>query len=221
MMKRNSIFYRGAVLALSLVTALSSCGSLTTQAAVQQFDGKSLYLGIFFGEGEVGKRLPEVWSGKSTTERSNPDLVQEVKRTEARILDRLEQADSTFFSRFQQEVSSGNPLRVEAVLNDGAKRLKDVLKVKTREGINPELGAESWFVENKNVAVDSNVVFASDVVQASEVAVFMLAVVAIAGIAVIVVVFGASDSSDARGKTSALQHDVFVNLMTTRFATVP
>jgi SdpC family antimicrobial peptide len=221
MLKRNSILYRAATLALSLVTALSSCGGLTTQAVVQQFDGKSLFMGVFFGEGEVGKRLPEVWNGKGAIERSTPEMVQQVKRNEDRIIQKIEQADPSFFKTFQRELSSGNPLKVEAALNAGAVRLQNALMVKTREKlvIDPELG--SILFENKNIAVDSNLVAVSDVVLVTEVAGFELVAAVIAAVAVLVLVIGVAPESMERGKNQSLQHDVFVNLMTTRFAAVP
>ena len=70
-MHRTRIYMRRvvAVSLLGTMSTLNACSTpaptaLTGSSAVRAtYDGEALFLGIFFGEGAVGKSLSEIWSG--------------------------------------------------------------------------------------------------------------------------------------------------------------
>jgi SdpC family antimicrobial peptide len=89
--------------------------------------GEELFLGIFFGEGQVGQLLPEIWKGKSTSSRVlGPEKAEQVLQAQANIVAEIHKQDPSFFQRFGLAVTSGDHFQVEAALMEAGSRLRTV-----------------------------------------------------------------------------------------------
>jgi SdpC family antimicrobial peptide len=114
------------------VVTFTACvgGDGTTQTAGRtQFSqsGEDLFLGIFFGEGQVGQLLPEIWKGRSTSSRAlSPEKTEQVLQAEANIVAEIHKQDPSFFQRFGLAVTSGDHFEVEAALMEAGSRLHTV-----------------------------------------------------------------------------------------------
>ncbi|MFE6403354.1 hypothetical protein [Streptomyces alboflavus] len=80
-------------------------------------DGRKLFVGLYFGQGEVAEKLsrsqlfdvPENQAARA----NSPDAL----RHAARVLDRMEAVEPGFFAAFADDLRSGEPRRVQSALS--------------------------------------------------------------------------------------------------------
>jgi SdpC family antimicrobial peptide len=139
-----------------LATALGAATGCAVEGAddevsrsesLARFSGQDLFVGIFFMDGPVAQRLPElvedirVQGGapeddaeleKLRSQFPPPTEVEgerraEIDRFEQRVLALVEAADPTFFARFAEDLQSGDHFRVDAALTEGSEVLEAAL----------------------------------------------------------------------------------------------
>ena len=129
------------LLTIGTAFAMTACGttptSLETPAAMENtislsllkdpsLDGKAIFRGIAFGEQTLGQVLPEVWRGGVSVHDLAPskaDRDSSLETVNAFVL-KLERFDPTFFPALSKSMRSGNPLTVEAALEQTSKTLE-------------------------------------------------------------------------------------------------
>jgi hypothetical protein len=93
----------------------SASASGAQAAAPVHVDGEALIRGLFFGQGEVAARLPELW------EKPAAEGVESTKIEDA--IARARASGPTAIDDFAREITSGDVVRVRAAAEDMAKRL--------------------------------------------------------------------------------------------------
>jgi len=94
---------------------------------VQQYGGKEIFRGLVFGQGEVAKLFPEIWT---------KDLLKEARKKEAvefsnQMIAEIKVADSTYFNELKDAVYSGDHLKIQASLDKGGKLLSEQIEKKS------------------------------------------------------------------------------------------
>lgn len=94
---------------------------------VQQYGGEEIYRGLVFGQGEVAKLFPEIWT---------KDLLKEARKKEAvefsnQLIADMKVADSTYFNELKDAVYSGDHLKIQASLDKGGKLLSEQIEKKS------------------------------------------------------------------------------------------
>ncbi|KNB52795.1 hypothetical protein [Streptomyces caatingaensis] len=143
---------------IAAVTAVAALGvgGLTTQSAMATpsshaavakpkakvgsvADGRDLFAGVFFLQGDTGKALTKSPYFKDPKGQFAKNNTAEGKKATARILDRVAAKDPKLFATLSTQLRSGDPRKVEAALERGGKVLASVIDRHDIKGV--ETGA--------------------------------------------------------------------------------
>jgi SdpC family antimicrobial peptide len=106
-MWRNRFWGRVAVLMVASV-GLAGCSSTPLEAS-RAYSGEEVFKGLFFGEGEVGAKFPEIWEGQSLTDRAQtPKKKAQYEQWQANALAKVNAQDPAFLERFGEAMQSGD-----------------------------------------------------------------------------------------------------------------
>ncbi len=190
------------------------------------FDGETLYMAVFQGRGEALAQIPALRQVLDLAAVVPKEYLPDVEARFDQLIDRIREADSTFFKRFHRRLTSGNRFVIERALEEAAditvavvdingivaKMLKsesgkgyssiDEMTAAFELGSNPDQGAISLTF----VAVIALVAYAAVFLWAA-VATYVAGAIAAAAVvvAVVEVEVGASASS---GSSSLIQEQV-------------
>lgn len=139
--RRSHLTRAGALLALigqvTLFTACSDVGAPTQVVAKRAvvLSGQDIFRGVFFGEGPAGRALPEIWGGKSASDRAaTPERAAEIRQMEDGIIARLQQSNPAIFSELESAVRSGDHFQVErALLGAGTVLRQEIADMQAQE----------------------------------------------------------------------------------------
>lgn len=206
----NTRTYMRRVVIVSLLGTMSTLNACSTPAPTAMigssavratYDGEALFLGIFFGEGAVGKSLSEIWSGGGAEAMlTSPEQVAKLHRFESAAIASLRSSDPTFFDRFARATQSGDYMAVQSAIDEAAAKL--------------EATAHSYVAS----AQDGNAV-GDDAVVTVTVAVAGAVVVAVAAAVVLVAVVGRKGVLEK--PDDALRHDTLINAIVVHLAAGP
>lgn len=89
-------------------------------------DGKDLFNGLYFGLGEVGRKLIDSDSFIGDPHgRLEKNREAESREAIAKIVASLDEKHPPFFADFSDQLRSGDPRKVEQAIVDGAEKLKE------------------------------------------------------------------------------------------------
>ena len=109
------------------MTACQSDSPLAPTRHVVPKDGETLFRGLVFGEGEVAKAFPEIWGGKKIDDpRWTAEAREAVVQAKAALISDMRTADPGFFDRYGAALQSGDRLRIERMLDESGKLLRQV-----------------------------------------------------------------------------------------------
>lgn len=128
---RRKWLYEGvaSLLLILLVFAVVNHGVSTAQRPAQraeqrtgqlQYDGITLFKGLFFASGPVPSRIP-------TIGRVAPYFPSEYKNLESQVITSIQRRDPTFFDRFAGDIQSGDRVRISAAIKEGNKLHRQTL----------------------------------------------------------------------------------------------
>jgi SdpC family antimicrobial peptide len=105
--------------------AATGCGAAnedaqSTDEAVTRLDGAALFRGIYFGDGTVGARLPEIHAHRLA---AAPAVIA----ARAHLVEQIASTDPRFFGSFATAITSGDHLRVKAALVAANTHVRDGL----------------------------------------------------------------------------------------------
>ncbi|MED4322829.1 sporulation delaying protein family toxin [Weizmannia sp. CD-2023] len=101
---------------------------------IAKYGGETIFKGLLFGQGPVSKLFPEIWTPKISKKIST----EENKKAVAFIIQEMKKLDPSFFVRFKEKITSGDQLKVDEAMREGAELFEKVLKkhnAKKRENI--------------------------------------------------------------------------------------
>ncbi|GGZ86767.1 hypothetical protein GCM10010329_03290 [Streptomyces spiroverticillatus] len=126
----------GASAPAAVVAAVPSAAS----AAALEKDGRAVFGGLYFGQGQVGESLSRspLFSDLRKGLAQN-DKAESVKVADA-LMDRIDAKHPGFFAEFSRKSRSGDPRRVEAAVNDGQAKLVAELTKGDKSARVPENG---------------------------------------------------------------------------------
>lgn len=105
--------------------------SFTTKNASAQFvgyTGEELFRGIYFSEGEVGQRLPEIRDYNVSNFISDPEQLQRARSFQNAIVAEIKKSNPGFLDQFQADMTSGNLSLIEASLQNGSEVMLTAVK---------------------------------------------------------------------------------------------
>jgi SdpC family antimicrobial peptide len=122
----------GIVSAGIVAAVIAACADVNSpapapleRAAVRS--GEEMFRGIVFGEGTVGRMLPEVWGeGRDPSASLGREKLQRYERNKTTLIARMRTADADFFTRFGADVQSGDHLRIERAMDESAALIRQV-----------------------------------------------------------------------------------------------
>ncbi|WP_103020450.1 hypothetical protein [Salinibacter altiplanensis] len=131
------------VMALS-ITACDSSGisvkeKTPQQPTTQAYSGKTIFKGLFFAEGPVAKKYPEIWKNPSVTQQLSKMTTEqqaEAEELETKILNWIGEERPQFFGEFRQAIQSGDHLQIRKALDRSSTLTLNAIEDIT--GINPE-----------------------------------------------------------------------------------
>ncbi|MEW4059551.1 sporulation delaying protein family toxin [Bacillus siamensis] len=106
-----------------MVALVGPHATAKTKPAVS-YSGEDIFSGIFFGQGEVAKLLPEVWDTKAV-KKINQD---ELKQVSDQVIDDIKKSSPDYFKKLKAAVYSGDYEKVNSVIDQGSQIMAKVLK---------------------------------------------------------------------------------------------
>lgn len=120
MKKALGIIALGAAL---LTGGFFSQNTEEVQASESVYSGEELFLGLAFGQGEVGEKFPTLW-GNFDSETLNSE---EAKSFGSGLTESIQAEDEEFFNEFQEAVYSGNVQVIEDAFEEAYPLINDYL----------------------------------------------------------------------------------------------
>jgi SdpC family antimicrobial peptide len=122
----------GIVSAGIVAAVIAACADVNSpapapleRAAVRS--GEEMFRGIVFGEGTVGRMLPEMWGeGRDPIASLGREQLQRYERNKTTLIARIRTADADFLARFGADVQSGDHVRVERAMDESAALIRRV-----------------------------------------------------------------------------------------------
>ncbi|AME07522.1 sporulation delaying protein family toxin [Bacillus siamensis] len=106
-----------------MVALVGPHATAQTKPAVS-YSGEDIFSGIFFGQGEVAKLLPEVWDTKAV-KKINQD---ELKQVSDQVIADIKKSSPDYFKKLKTAVYSGDYEKVNSVIDQGSQIMAKVLK---------------------------------------------------------------------------------------------
>lgn len=128
--------------AVATAIVVAAMPNLSYAQKAQVYTGEQLFKGLYLGQGPVADLFPEVWEGaEEYREHAIPaEDMQEVMLALSDYADTMIEdiaaANPGFFSSFAVEIQSGDHLRIEAAVLDGAYKLVEAIAADL--GVAPE-----------------------------------------------------------------------------------
>lgn len=120
-----------AVMVNHSVSSAQRTAQRTAQPTAQiQYDGITLFRGLFFASGPVLSRVPTM--GKVA-----PYFPAEYKNFESQVIRSIQTKDPTFFDRFAKDIQSGDRVRIAAAIKEGNNLHRQSLLEATRSSRTP------------------------------------------------------------------------------------
>jgi SdpC family antimicrobial peptide len=122
----------GAVAILTTITlmvhvtrpGLISTASTASAAVTTRHDGETLFAGLYFGDGPVAKMFPEIWESPHVAQQvSQAQKSESWSKTKSEAIAWVRTNDPDFFNRFEQDIQSGDHVRVGQAYKQGAQKL--------------------------------------------------------------------------------------------------
>jgi SdpC family antimicrobial peptide len=136
-MHRRSLLHKFTAVTLTiLLIGLSSPAVASPRGdaprAIRPVDGETLFIGLYFGRGPAAAYFPEFWENPQVVRvLKSVDIVKSIQ-AQNRLMDLLRQRDATIFTRFGDDMQSGNQVRVRDALNEMRQRVEEIA---TEQGV--------------------------------------------------------------------------------------
>jgi SdpC family antimicrobial peptide len=108
---------------IALLVLVSACGNSEPQS-IGKLEGRSIFEGLYLGQGPVAKHFPELWQNPqlSRVKSALSSAQQRAANVAAnRLTTTIHQIDSSFFERFGHKVQSGDNLQVYEALEEASR----------------------------------------------------------------------------------------------------
>lgn len=119
-----------------------------------QYSGKAYFQAIFFAEGALAKKLPEIRDFNIRNFTNDSKTIQETLSFQQRVMNRIDQQHPSFFSTFKKAMASRNHKVISRQLAVGGQYLEEATLRITK--VKRDAAAEAQIVEEitKNVSLE-------------------------------------------------------------------
>jgi len=119
----------GILLFLTLLPTLVACPAPLPSSGPAGYTGETLFRGIFFAEGAVSEKIPELQRAKIAFGLGDLNAKQRaaVQNLEDSLISRFKKVDPAYFVGFQREIQSGDQLRVQGKLRQAGLMMSAIL----------------------------------------------------------------------------------------------
>lgn len=248
-MKRTTTPFVRRIAVLTLCVLITNLAMAEwPSGAAARYDGETLMRGIFFSRGPVADLLPEVWQSAQLARYTDQMRTPEAIELQEKLLLRVRNDDAagvaikvkpayfgeepleaaapgTFFTRFADDLQSGDRLRMQGALREAAVRVDAAMRVEL--GKDPRVaavlrGGDRDLVGRAINSRDSERRGSGPQVREDLVG-LAIAIVLAVGLAVAVVIAAVAVdvwwmSHSEPGSPERLRSEMFVDLMATRLA---
>ena len=94
-----------AVVSIAVMTFSTPAGADDSHA----YSAKQIFEGVFFGQGPVAQRLPEIWNSYSLAPYRGKVRSAEFGNALGALEGKIEKHDPTYFAQLQRDMTSGDP----------------------------------------------------------------------------------------------------------------
>jgi SdpC family antimicrobial peptide len=136
---------------------LVSCGSANL-IHVNTSDNASLYLSVFFEQGELGSQITKTLNPKSDMSARDTKRNTTLETIGKQSLKEIIAKDADFLNHFGTELRSGNPVRVEKVLLETRVKLNEILSLNTKVNLD-RINGWAIAVDKDGIAISTSEVF--------------------------------------------------------------
>lgn len=92
----------------------------------RKLDGETLFRGLYFGQGPAARYFPEIWKNPRVIEAlKNADMSRSIEGQNL-FMDFLRQEDATVFTRFGEDMQSGDQIRVRDAMVSLGHRMRTI-----------------------------------------------------------------------------------------------
>ncbi|MFE2294292.1 hypothetical protein [Streptomyces sp. NPDC059452] len=125
--------------------SVAAAAEASRSAVGTEADGRELLAGLFFLQGETGKKFTELRSYTGAKDAYRENANAESRKAVGELLDIIAAKDSGFFSTFSSQLRSGDPRKVEAGMNAAVKLLTKVTVDAEEAGNAKDIGAGTGY----------------------------------------------------------------------------
>lgn len=120
-MKKLVSVFVAILLLLTNITAYAGAEGKTNQ---DKYDGETIFRGILFGQNDVAKLFPEIWTDEKLENAENSEVREFVNN----VVESIKTNDPNYFDKLEEAVYSGNHLAINKAFDKGANLLYNVFK---------------------------------------------------------------------------------------------
>jgi len=88
--------------------------------AIQPLSGEAIFEGLYFGQGTVAERFPEIWKNQAVLDLKAKMTAADQAKFESfrsETVSKINTREPDFFKQFASDMQSGNPVRVKSALD--------------------------------------------------------------------------------------------------------
>ncbi|AJG91299.1 sporulation delaying protein family toxin (plasmid) [Bacillus tropicus] len=135
---RSKMIY---LIVFTLFLSIATGFSKPIQAeALHKYNGKEIFAGVVFGQGEVAKKFPEVWGSKELKSAN----AEKTKAATNKLLDGIEKIDPNFYKQLEKATYDKNVEDINNLLIKGGNYIKQLV---------PDLEATAQFSDDMQYCV--------------------------------------------------------------------
>lgn len=120
-MKKLVSVFVAILLLLTNITAYAGAEGKTNQ---DKYDGETIFRGILFGQNDVAKLFPEIWTDEKLENTENIEFREFVNN----VVGSIKTNDPNYFDELEEAVYSGNHLAIHKAFDKGANLLYNAFK---------------------------------------------------------------------------------------------
>lgn len=126
----------GICLSVFLISTLCTAAAMAAPTAREHrsYTGEEIFRGVFLGQGAVAKMFPEVWDNPAVRPYAAKLQTLKAKAGTDVLVALLKQKDPTFFGRFEEAMTSGDPVRIDAAMTETSRLSKEVAEEHLAKG---------------------------------------------------------------------------------------
>lgn len=124
-MKKSILVFFILLLTFSLIMSTAYAKSMIRVPELNKsFTGEEIYRGIIFGQGEVARLFPELWTKEKLELANTSEAIETVNY----YMEKIKEKDNSFFENVKKYVNSRNPYAIDNIFKRGTEHVIEILE---------------------------------------------------------------------------------------------